>query len=183
MSIRKHIPQFIKRPLIQLQYVPERTRFRLYRACSLGKFPMPDRLFARWYYKMKSGKHLHLWRPRTLNDKLQWLKLYNRNPYYTKLVDKLELKNIISNLYGEEYTVPTLGIWKDANEINFDKLPEQFILKCSHDSFPCCLINSHYAYKSSTFHAPMFRWVQSKEMPISFTSALPTAASALNGSA
>ena len=65
---------------------------------------------------------------------MQWLKLYNRNPYYTKLVDKYEVKDIVADIIGEEYIIPTLGVWDKAEDIDFDSLPNQFVLKATHDS-------------------------------------------------
>lgn len=80
------------------------------------------------------GKKLNLDNPKTFNEKLQWLKLYNRKPEYTTMVDKVEVKDYIAKTIGEEYVIPTLGVWENADDIDFDKLPEQFVLKCNHDS-------------------------------------------------
>ena len=77
---------------------------------------------------------LNLENPKTYNAKLQWLKLYDRNPMYTKMVDKYEFKKFITQTLGEEYVIPTLGVWDSMEEIEWDKLPEQFVLKCTHDS-------------------------------------------------
>lgn len=79
-------------------------------------------------------KELNLDNPKSFNEKLQWLKLYDRNSKYTKMVDKYEVKKYVSNIIGEEYIIPTLGIYNSFEEINFDKLPNQFVLKCTHDS-------------------------------------------------
>lgn len=72
--------------------------------------------------------------PKTFNEKIQWLKLHDRNPQYTQLVNKYEVKKYIADKVGEEYIVPTLGIYDSFDEIDFAKLPEQFVLKCTHDS-------------------------------------------------
>lgn len=80
------------------------------------------------------GKRLNLKNPQTFNEKLQWLKLYDRNPEYTKMVDKYEVRKYISDKIGEEYLIPLLGVWDSFDEIDFDKLPDQFVLKCTHDS-------------------------------------------------
>ena len=79
-------------------------------------------------------KKLNLDNPITYNEKLQWLKLYDRNPQYTKMVDKYEVKNYVKEVIGEEYIIPTLGVWEKFEDIDFDKLPNQFVLKCTHDS-------------------------------------------------
>lgn len=85
-----------------------------------------------YWYKMK--KRLNLDNPQTFNEKLQWLKLYDRNPRYTAMVDKYEVKKYVTEMLGEEYIIPTLGVWDNFDEIDFDSLPDQFVLKCTHDS-------------------------------------------------
>lgn len=80
------------------------------------------------------NKKLNLKNPKTFNEKLQWLKLYDRNPLYTTLVDKYEVKKYIVDKIGEEYVIPTIGVWDNFDDINFDTLPNQFVLKCTHDS-------------------------------------------------
>ena len=70
----------------------------------------------------------------TFNEKLQWLKLYDRRPEYTKMVDKQGAKEYVESILGSDYIIPTIGIWNNADEIDFDSLPERFVLKCTHDS-------------------------------------------------
>ena len=77
---------------------------------------------------------LNLDNPQTFNEKLQWLKLYNRKPEYTMMVDKYAVKDYVASIIGSEYIIPTLGVWEKFDEIDFDKLPNQFVLKCTHDS-------------------------------------------------
>lgn len=93
-----------------------------------------DRLFLKLKWKHIMGYPLDLEHPKTFNEKLQWLKLYDRNPEYTKMVDKIEAKKYVASIIGEEYIIPTLAVYDDVDEIDFDKLPNQFVLKCSHDS-------------------------------------------------
>lgn len=93
-----------------------------------------DEAYLKRKYKSVMGKELNLANPETFNEKLQWLKLYDRNPQYTMLVDKDAVKKIVSNKIGDEYIIPTLGIWDNANNIDFESLPKQFVLKCTHDS-------------------------------------------------
>lgn len=95
---------------------------------------MSDEEFIKMQYKNVFGYDIDLNNPVTYNEKLQWLKLYDRKPIYTKMVDKYEAKNVISEIIGEEYIIPTLGIYDNFSEINFDKLPKQFVIKCTHDS-------------------------------------------------
>ncbi|MBD3921515.1 glycosyl transferase [Paenibacillus sp. PR3] len=80
------------------------------------------------------GKKLNLNDPQTFNEKLQWLKLYDRNPLYTRLVDKYEVRKYIAETIGEQYLIPLLGVWNSFDEIDFERLPNQFVLKCTHDS-------------------------------------------------
>ena len=95
---------------------------------------IPDKWYIKICYRAHIGKRLNLDNPQTFNEKLQWLKLYNRKPEYSLLVDKYEVKKYVADKVGEEYVIPTLGVWKTFDEIDFDKLPEQFVLKCTHDS-------------------------------------------------
>lgn len=97
-----------------------------------GRFP--DSLYLRWKYRILIGHKLHLKAPRTYTEKLQWIKLYDRNPMYTALVDKHTVKHFVADRIGPEYVIPTLGVWHSAAEIDFDALPQQFVLKCNHDS-------------------------------------------------
>lgn len=102
---------------------------------------MPDREYLIRLYHIYLGKELNLEEPKTFNEKLQWLKLYNRNPEYTKLVDKYEVKHIVSEKIGNEYVIPTLGIWNSFDDINFNDLPDSFVLKCTHDSGGVYIVN------------------------------------------
>ncbi len=95
---------------------------------------IPDKAYLKLKYRASIGKKLNLKEPKTYNEKLQWLKLYDRNPQYTKLVDKYEVKSYVAERIGEEYIIPTLGVWDNVEDIDFDALPDQFVLKCTHDS-------------------------------------------------
>jgi len=95
---------------------------------------LSDKAFLKLLFWARMGKKLNLENPQTFNEKLQWLKLYNRKPEYTKMVDKYEVRKYISEKIGEEYLIPLLGVWDSFDEIDFDSLPEQFVLKCTHDS-------------------------------------------------
>lgn len=72
--------------------------------------------------------------PRSFNEKIQWLKLHDRNPEYTKMVDKCDAKEYVKEVLGEEYIIPTIGVWDNFKDIDFSVLPNQFVLKCTHDS-------------------------------------------------
>ena len=100
-----------------------------------GKYDaMPDAQYLKRRYKALTGQVLPLEDPKTFNEKLQWLKLYDRKPIYTTMVDKQEAKGYVAERIGEEYIIPTLGVWNTFDEIDFDALPNQFVLKCTHDS-------------------------------------------------
>ena len=95
---------------------------------------MPDKQFLQLIYYCRLGKRLDLKNPKTFNEKLQWIKLYDRRPEYTTMVDKYLVKDYVANLIGEQYIIPTLGVWDRFEDIDFTKLPNQFVLKCTHDS-------------------------------------------------
>lgn len=95
---------------------------------------MDDETYIKIAYKIRMGKTLNLDCPTTYSEKLQWLKLYDRNSLYTKMVDKYEAKKYVADLIGDEYIIPTIGVWDRFDDIDFDKLPNQFVLKCTHDS-------------------------------------------------
>lgn len=95
---------------------------------------IPDKLYLKIQYRLNVGKKLNLKNPITYTAKLQWLKLYDRKTEYTKLVDKCKVRDFVKNKIGEEYLIPMLGTWKSFEEIDFNMLPNQFVLKCNHDS-------------------------------------------------
>ena len=94
---------------------------------------MPDIVFVYLSYKGEMGEFPNLKNPKSFNEKLQWLKLYDRKPRYTDLVDKIKAKENIAKIIGEEHIVPLLGAWETFEEIEFEKLPDRFVLKCNHD--------------------------------------------------
>ncbi len=93
-----------------------------------------DEHFVRWKYRLKIHKPLRLDNPETFNEKLQWLKLNRQHPEYSQLVDKYEVKKIVRDLIGEQYIIPTLALYNSVDEIDFAKLPQRFVLKCTHNS-------------------------------------------------
>lgn len=96
---------------------------------------MPSKMWLKCKYKMIMGKDLNLNNPKTFNEKLQWLKVHDHNPLYTTLVDKYAVRDYIKEELGEEYLIPIVGgPWTNAEDIDFGKLPNQFVLKCTHDS-------------------------------------------------
>ena len=93
-----------------------------------------DKLYLKIKYRLIMKKRLNIESPQTYNEKLQWLKLYDRRPEYTKMVDKYEVRKYIAEKLGEEYLIPLLGVWDNPDDIDFDALPDQFVLKCNHNS-------------------------------------------------
>lgn len=95
---------------------------------------MSDEHYLKIAFWARMGKWPNIEHPQTFSEKLQWMKLHDRNPLYTKLVDKYEVKPLVAEKIGKEYIIPTIGVWDCVNEIDFDSLPNQFVLKCTHDS-------------------------------------------------
>ena len=93
-----------------------------------------DERYVKWKYYLNFRKKLNLDHPQTFNEKLQWLKLYDQHKEYTQMVDKYEAKKYVTSIIGEEYIIPTLGVYNSFDEIDFDELPDQFVLKCTHNS-------------------------------------------------
>ena len=120
----KKIIKALKNPRLVLLYI---LQFRIFRI-------IPDEIFLKIKYRLIFRKGLNLKEPKTFNEKLQWLKLYDRNPNYTLLVDKYEVRKIIKNKIGEEFLIPLLGVYNRFEDIDFSKLPHQFVLKPNHTS-------------------------------------------------
>ena len=95
---------------------------------------IPDKLYLQILYYKHFRKFINFKYPKSFNEKLQWLKLYDRNPKYTIMVDKYAVKKYVAKTIGKEYIIPTLGVWNNAKDIDFDSLPNQFVLKCNNDS-------------------------------------------------
>ena len=118
------IVKYIKRPSNILLYLMNKNFFKW----------IPDEKYITIKYKLEMNQKLNLKEPKTFNEKLQWLKLYDRNPEYTKMVNKYEAKKYVADIIGQEYIISTLGVWDKFEDIEFDKLPKQFVLKPTHTS-------------------------------------------------
>jgi len=94
---------------------------------------LPDRFMICVDYFRFFKKFPDLKNPKTFNEKLQWLKLHNRNPEHSRMVDKYEMKRYVTDRVGEGHVVPLYGVWDSFDEIPFERLPDQFVLKCTHD--------------------------------------------------
>lgn len=95
---------------------------------------IPDKPYLSLIYRLYFNKKINFEHPSTFNEKLQWLKINNRKNEYIEMVDKFEAKSYVKERLGEEYIIKTYGIWNNFDEINFDSLPQSFVLKCTHDS-------------------------------------------------
>ena len=93
-----------------------------------------DEKYVKIKYRLAMGKKLDLENPQTYNEKLQWLKLHDHHLEYSRMVDKYEAKQYVADIIGEEYIIPTLGIYDSFDEIDFNQLPDRFVLKCTHNS-------------------------------------------------
>lgn len=101
---------------------------------SMASRLMPEKLYLKLYYRMVFKRALDLKDPKTYNEKLQWLKINDRNPLYTQLVDKYLVREYVSDRVGDQYLIPLLGVWDSFEEIDWEELPDQFVLKTTHDS-------------------------------------------------
>jgi hypothetical protein len=120
----KKLKKILKNPLHILEILRYRGFFNW----------VPDSLYLKILFRKKCGYSLDLKNPRTFNEKLQWLKLYGNLERYKDLVDKYEVRKYIAKTIGEKYLIPLIGVYDKFEDIDFNKLPEQFVLKCTHDS-------------------------------------------------
>lgn len=109
-------------------------------------FWVPSKIYLSLYYKFVTGRKLHISHPQLFTEKLQWMKLYDHNPEYTIMADKYLVKEYVSKKIGSQYVIPLLGVWNDANDIQFDKLPEKFVLKTTHDSGGVVVVDKRRGY-------------------------------------
>ena len=103
---------------------------------------LPDEVLMKKMFKLRIGQKLDLDNPKTFNEKLQWLKLNDRKDIYTTMVDKYEAKKYVADIIGEKYIIPTIGVYEKFEDINFDELPERFVIKCTHDSGGLVIVNN-----------------------------------------
>jgi len=95
---------------------------------------IPTKMFLSSFFRRAKGYSIDWQNPQTYNEKMQWMKVYNHNPLYTKLVDKIEVKKYVDNILGSGHTFPLLGAWDKPEDIDFNSLPNEFVLKCNHNS-------------------------------------------------
>lgn len=101
---------------------------------SIKSEKLNEEKYIKIYFRLAMGKFPNLEHPQTFSEKLQWLKLYDRKPEYTMMVDKYAVKEYVSHKIGKQYVIPVFGVWNRPEDIDYDSLPNQFVLKCNHDS-------------------------------------------------
>ena len=116
----------------------------------LGKYGflnfIADKTYIKILYRLFMKQKLDLIHPKSLNEKIQWLKLYDRKEMYSKMVDKYTSKEYVSNIIGKKYIIPTYGVWDNFDNIDFSKLPTQFVLKCTHDCGSVIVCKNKYKF-------------------------------------
>ena len=121
---------------------------------------MDDERYLRLLYRGVMGRKLHLNPPRTYNEKVQWLKLHDKNPIYPQLCDKIAVREIVKERIGEDYFTPILGVWDDPDEIDFAALPDRFVLKCTHDSGGVILCPNKAEFDEEAARESLKNWLK-----------------------
>ena len=123
MNLKNAVYKVYHRPSLLCDYI----------WCKLAPI-LPNRLFLEWHFRWCNGYKLNLNNPQTFNEKIQWLKLNDYHEEYTKMVDKVDAKDYVASVIGEQYIIRTLGVWNTVDEINWEALPNQFVIKSTNDS-------------------------------------------------
>lgn len=136
LRVIRKLATFLNNPQVAMKNYTDEFCYKLLLYCNGGWIYsyLPDKLALKMKYKWLLGKKLNLCNPATFSEKIQWLKLYDRNPLYTTLVDKAAVKDYVASMIGVDHIIPTYAVWNTVEDIDFDVLPEQFVLKCTHDS-------------------------------------------------
>ncbi|GAB2323934.1 ATP-grasp fold amidoligase family protein [Alkalibacterium sp. m-11] len=135
------------------------NKLKLFNATKYGNFKwMPDEQFIRLQYALKMRKDLNLENPKTFNEKIQWLKLNDRNPKYTQLVDKYAVRKFVKERIGGEYLVPIYGVYENDEAIDFDALPDKFVLKMTHTSGGVFIIEDKARINHDKLKAEIDKW-------------------------
>lgn len=123
-NLTTKLGKLVKQPTVVLKVLLDKDWSRV----------LSDKTYLQWMYRLKLGKKLDLQQPKGFNEKLQWLKLYDRRPAYITMADKYLVRDYIASQLGAEHLIPLLGVWDDPDDIDFDALPDKFVLKCNHNS-------------------------------------------------
>ena len=143
----------IKRIINKIKKNPYYIIFWIFKYSGLSS--ISDYIFIKTHWRLHMGYPLNLRTPISLSEKLQWIKLYDRKPIYTTMVDKYAVKEYVAKLIGEEYIIPTIAIYDSVEQIDFNKLPDRFVIKCTHDSgsIAICKDKNSFDWKK---HKPLF---------------------------
>lgn len=121
---------------------------------------LPDRIQVSLLYRLHMGRRLNLKNPTSFNEKLQWLKLYNRDPAYTNLADKYAVREYVKNTIGEEYLVPLLGVYAKPEDIDYAKLPNQFVIKPTHTSGDIIICRNKESIDIEETNKTIAKWLE-----------------------
>lgn len=140
----------IKNPRLALIYI---LGFKVFRI-------IPDEIYLKIKYRLTMGEKLNLKNPKKFNEKLQWLKIYDRKPEYIMMADKYKVRKYIAEKIGEEYLIPLLGVWDKFEDIDFEKLPNQFVLKPNHTSGNIYICKDKYKINYEELKKEVNTWMK-----------------------
>ena len=143
-----------------IKKIYKEPNYSLYLLMKLFARQISDERFIRWKYRLKMHQSLHLDPPKTFNEKLQWLKLHDQHPEYSQFVDKYEVKKYVAQIIGEQHIIPTLALFNSVEEIDFAKLPLQFVLKCTHNSGGVIICKDKTTFDKEAARKLVFRWMK-----------------------
>ncbi|MFV8808138.1 ATP-grasp fold amidoligase family protein [Aerococcus urinaeequi] len=146
------------RQLSQILKHPEEILYFLFNRKVFNK--ISDEKYLKFKFRVLMGENLNLKNPKTFNQKLQWLKLYDRKPIYTKLVNKYEAREIISDTIGREYLVPILGVYNNPSEIDYENLPQKFVVKPTHTSGDVYICTDKDLLDISKLESEIGKWME-----------------------
>ena len=119
-----------------------------------------DERYIKWFWALQMNYPLDLENPRTFNEKLQWLKLHNRQKLFNTFVDKYRVRRYIADSIGEQYLIPLLGCYDSFDQIDFESLPEQFVLKCTHGSHCSVICRDKAAFDKAGARRKFYKWMR-----------------------
>ncbi|WP_237606037.1 ATP-grasp fold amidoligase family protein [Salinicoccus sp. ID82-1] len=147
----KRILKLVKRPSKVLLFIIKKSKLLRY---------VPDKLYLRIYYFIATKEKLNLENPKSFNEKLQWLKINDRNSKYNSIVDKYEVREYVSKKIGKEYLIPLYGVYKRYEDIDFDALPSQFVLKSTHTSGHVYICNDKNKINHTKLKSTVDKWLK-----------------------
>ena len=127
---------------------------------------LSDEAYLKFKFKHRVGYPLHLDDPKTYNEKLQWLKLNDIHPEYQDMVDKATAKDYVISIVGNKYVIPTLGIWDSVDDIEWEKLPNQFVVKATGDSGGVVVCKDKKTFEREPMYMKRIHFRE--EMPVAY---------------